>query len=176
MTIGALSAHAAELRFESDVSVRKLDQNNSESKKSGEALVVNPGDAAIIVHGKKNLPLLVFAPSSNDSKVTLTDAQFELLLQEQLQPTLESATREIVSELRRTESLVQRKDYAQAQTIMSGLKTKYPRVSSVLFMSGTVSFLMNNKAGAIEDLQKGLEFDPQNEPAKKLLAQLKGNP
>jgi len=41
-------------------------------------------------------------------------------------------------------------------------------------MSASIHYLKNDKQNAINDLQEGLEINPTNENAKKLLSKLKG--
>lgn len=169
----AFEAKAADLIFESDVQIKKNDQNSFESIKAGEGIPLEPGDN-IFVMTKKSLPLLVVAPMKDNAKVVIPDSNMSTALQEQLQPTLQKATSEIVDGLRKAETLIQKKDFPQASAILLSLKSKYKDISSLLFMSGTLAYLMNNKSSAVEDLQKGLALDPTNESAKKLLTQLKG--
>jgi hypothetical protein len=171
----AVNAPAAELVFEADVQIKKNDQNNFESIKAGQSLPLQAGDNVFVL-SSQNLPLLVVAPSKNNSKVVVSDTNMTAALQEHLQPAVQRATVEIIDGLRKAEALIQKKDYTQASTIIVTLKSKYKDISSLLFMSGTISFLMNNKSAAVEDLQKGLILDPANEPAKRLLAQMKGAP
>jgi len=169
------NAMAAELVFESDVQIKKNEQNSFETIKAGQSLPLQAGDN-VFVMTSQNLPLLVVAPSKNNSKIVVSDTNMTAALQEHLQPIVQKATMEIVDGLRKAETLIQKKDYTQASTIILSLKSKYKDISSLLFMSGTISYLMNNKSAAMEDLQKGLIIDPANEPAKRLLAQMKGAP
>lgn len=169
----AFQAYAAELVFESDVQIKRNDQTSFEKVKAGETLPLKPGDS-VFAMSPQNMPILVVAPVKDQGRVVVSDTNMSAAMQEQLQPTLQKATSEIVDGLRKAEALIQKKDYSQAQTLVMTLKTKYKDISSLLFMSGTLSYLMNNKTAAVEDLQRGLQLDPNNEPAKKLLAQLKG--
>lgn len=169
----AVHATAADLVFESDVQIKKNDQNAFEEIKAGQSFEITPGDNIFVMSPKK-LPMLIVAPAKDKAKVVITDTNMTAALQEQLQPTLQKATSEIVDGLRKAEILIQKKDYPQASAILLALKGKYKDISSLLFMSGTLAYLMNNKSSAVDDLQKGLLLDPSNESAKKLLAQLKG--
>lgn len=168
-----MEAKSADLVFESDVQIKKNDQTSFESLKAGQGFVLEPGDN-VFVMTPKNLPLLIVAPLKDNAKVVVPDTNMSAALQEQLQPTLQKATSEIVDGLRKAETLIQKKDFSQASAILLSLKSKYKDISSLLFMSGTLAYLMNNKSSAVEDLQKGLALDPSNESAKKLLSQLKG--
>lgn len=169
----SLPALAGKIAFESTVQVKKADQVSFETVASGTNIDINPGDQLLVV-SKQGLPLLVFAPSSKDSSIVIQDGAVNTALQEQLQPSIEKSTNEIIEGLRRAETLIQKRDFNQASVVTSSLKEKYKNISSVLFLSGTLNYLMNNKSAAVEDLQKGLALDPNNESAKKLLAQLKG--
>jgi hypothetical protein len=169
----ALQAQSADLVFESDVQVRRNNQNSFESIKAGSGVPLEPGDN-VFVMTPTNLPLLIVAPAKDNAKVVVPDTNMAAALQEQLQPTLQKATSEIIDGLRKAEALIQKKDYPQASSIILSLKSKYKDISSLLFMSGTLAYLMKNKSTAVEDLQKGLLLDPSNESAKKLLTQLKG--
>lgn len=166
-------AHASELRFESDVKMKQLDQPAFSTVKAGETINLKAGDATLMV-SKKGLPVLIFIPGSSDAKLLLKDSHFDDALREQLSPSLDTATNEIVTGLRKAETLIHKKEIGQALTVVNALKAKYKNVSSVLFMSGTLAYLQNDKAGALTDLEKGLEIDPQDEAAKSLLLRLKG--
>lgn len=168
-----MEAKSADLVFESDVQIKKNDQTSFESLKAGQGFILEPGDN-VFVMTPKNLPLLIVAPLKDNAKIVVPDTNISAALQEQLQPTLQKATSEIVDGLRKAETLIQKKDFPQASAILLSLKSKYKDISSLLFMSGTLAYLMNNKSSAVEDLQKGLALDPSNESAKKLLSQLKG--
>ncbi len=166
---------ASEVIFQSNVQFKKNEQTNFESLNAGESLNLKSGESAFIIT-PQNIPLLVYAIQKDGSKITVADSNVSTAIAEQLQPSLQKATTEIIEGLRKAEALVQKRDFSQAASITSSLKEKYRNISSVLFMSGTVFYLMNNKTSAVEDLQNGLRLDPNNEPAKKLLGQLKGAP
>lgn len=170
-----LFSNASEVVFESNVQFKKNEQTNFESLKAGESLNLKSGESALIIT-PQNIPLLVYAIQKDGSKITVADSNVSTALAEKLQPSLQKATAEIIEGLRKAEALIQKRDFSQAASITALLKEKYQNISSVLFMSGTIFYLMNNKASAVEDLQSGLRLDPNNEPAKKLLGQLKGSP
>lgn len=165
--------YAGKITFESDVKVKKTEQSNFEDLKAGDSFTLNSGDQVFAIT-KQGLPLLIFSPSSKNSNLVVQSVSLNAAMTEQLQPTLNKATNEVIDGLRKAESFMQKRDYTQATTVTNQLKQKYGNISSVLFLSGTLNFLMNNKSTAIEDLQKGLAIDPSNEAAKKLLSQLKG--
>lgn len=171
----AHSAHATDVVFESDVQIKRNDQNSFENLKAGQSISLNAGESVFALNNQ-NMPVLIIAPVKDKGRVVVADSNISLAIQAQLQPSLQKATGEIIDGLRKAEGLIQKKDFTQASAIILSLKSKYKDISSLLFMSGTLSYLQNNKSAAIEDLQRGLSLDPNNEPAKKLLAQLKGTP
>lgn len=175
LVLFAHAASATDVVFESDVQIKRHDQNTFQPLKAGESIPLKSGDSVFALNSQ-NMPVLILAPAKEKGRVVVADSSISTALQAQLQPTLQKATSEIIDGLRRAEALIQKKDYTQASTIILSLKSKYKDISSLLFMSGTLSYLQNNKSAAVEDLSAGLRLDPNNEPAKKLLAQLKGTP
>ena len=177
LTIGlfSVSAQAVELSFDSDMQVKKVSEKTFSTVKSGESLKLAAGEGAIVVP-PKSIPVLVYNPSSDKNGITLKDSQFEQLLLEKTQSSIQAATNEIVRGLRQAEAQIQKRDYLKARSDLDSLKRKYPQVSSILFLSGTANYLANDRKAAIDDLNQGLVIDPQNEEAKKLLQQLRGTP
>jgi Flp pilus assembly protein TadD len=167
-----LNAKSEEITFDSEVHYKKEMQSAFSDLKKGDVLQLKTGETAL-VSTAQGMPLLVYSAQNKNSQVHVDDENLNSLLQEQLQPALEKATGEIISGIRRTEGLLQKRDYVQALAVISPIKEKYPAISSVLFLSATVHYLSNNKGPAMEELQKGLQLDPNNEPAKKLLDKLK---
>lgn len=168
-----LRARAAELVFESDTKAKKSNQSQFQTIHAGEAIPFDSSDPLLVIT-QKGLPILFYCPNSKSAKATILDADVSTALQEELRPTLQMQTNEIITQLRRAESLIQKKDYNQALSVITVLKEKYKEISPILFMSGTIYYLLNNKPLAIEELQKGLALDPQDDSAKRLLTQLKG--
>jgi hypothetical protein len=166
-------AKSEEITFDSEVHYKKEMQNAFSDLKKGEVLQLKTGETAL-VSTAQGMPLLVYSAQNKNSQVHVNDENLNSLLQEQLQPALEKATAEIIEGIRRTEGLLQKRDYVQALAVISPIKEKYHTISTVLFLSATAHYLSNNKGPAMEDLQKGLQLDPNNEPAKKLLEKLKG--
>jgi len=173
LVLFGVHAQAAELVFESDAKVKKSAQLQFQTIRAGEAVPFDSGDPILAIT-QKGLPILFYCPNSKSAKATILDADLSVALQEELRPTLQMQTTEIVTQLRRAESLIQNKDYNQALTLVTTLKAKYKDIAPILFMSGTIYYLLNNKPLAIEELQKGLALDPQDDSAKRLLTQLKG--
>lgn len=172
--LGSL-AQATEISFESDVRIKKLGDNSFSELKSGASASLADGESLTVLT-PKGIPVVIHAPSSSRSKITLTDSNLSSIFDEKLQPSLERTANEVVDGLRKAEVLIKKKDYSQARALVNDLKNKYPRISALLFMSGTIHYLMNDKPSAVEDLEKGLQIDSQNEPARKLLAQMRGTP
>lgn len=172
--LGSL-ARAAEISFESDVKIKKPGDGVFSDLKGGTSTSLPDGESLMILT-PRGMPMLLHSLSSDRSKTVVTDANLEAAFAERIQPALDRSVNSIVDGVRRAEVLIQKKDYLQARTLVNDLKSRYPRISAVLFMSGTIHYLMNNKASAIEDLEKGLQIDPQNESARKLLAQMRGTP
>ena len=177
LILGSRPLCAAEVSFESDIAFKSPDQPDFTTVKAGagQKLQIRAGDTLLILP-KQGLPVLLVVPRDDDSRITLTNANFSGLISEVTRPELERSSNEIIDGLRRADTLIQKRDYAQASQVMAPLKDKYPRVSSVQFMSGTIHYLLNDNATAIKDLERGLQIDPENEDAKRLLLKLKGNP
>jgi tetratricopeptide (TPR) repeat protein len=169
--VGAI-AFSEEITFESDVIYKLEGRTGFEQLKGSSPLKLRAGESAL-VSTSQGLSLLVYSPKNEKAQIKVSDADLNQLTRDQLRPALEKATNEIIEGLRKAESSIQRRDYDQALQISSALKTKYPSVSSILFTNATANYLTNNKAAAIEDLQKGLALDPNDAPATKLLKKLK---
>lgn len=158
--------------FENDVRLKREGQTTFTTLKKETPVEFKSGDSAL-ASTSQGLTLLILAPRDEKSSVRVSDADLSNATRDQLQPALQSATSEIIDGLRKVESLIQKRDYEQALQITSNLKSKYPRISSILFTDGTANYLMNNKAASIESLEKGLELDTSNAAASKLLKKLK---
>jgi len=171
--LNCLQALAEEISFESNMLVKKGDQNNYEQLKAGDKIQLSQGES-LMAFSSQNVPLLIYSTSSKTSQIRILDTNLSVAMVQLLQPQLQKSTNEILDVVRKVESLIQKRDYTQASQLIVPLREKYKDVSSVLFLSGTVRYLMNDKAQAIDDLQKGLAIDPNDENAKKLLAKLKG--
>lgn len=171
--ISSVPAFGAEIIFDADTRVKMSGAQNFSDQKAGTSIELKPG-SDILILSKKNFPMIIMTPQSGSSKVKITDGLMEQVLTEQIQPAVQSATSDILKELKKTELLIQKRELNQALAIVTVLKQKYKNISSILFMSGTVFYLLNNKTNAIEDLEAGLKLDPTDEAAKKLLERLKG--
>ena len=167
-------AAAEEISFESEVRVKRENQNGFEALKPGTALKLKAGESAL-VSTAQGFPMLIYAPTGPSAQVKVADVNLEIFAQDALRPQLEKSTREVVNSLRKIDSLIERREYDQALAALNPLRSKFPNISSVLFASATVNYLTNHRQTAIEDLQKGLELDPDDAAAKKLLARLKEN-
>lgn len=167
------AADAAEIVFETDVRTQSGDTQGFSEQKSGTTLKVPAGSETLVVN-PKGLPLLIVVAQSKDSVVRVSDASLQNVMREQMAPLLQSATEDVVREMKKAELLIQKRDLAKASALLTSLKQKYPGVSAVYFLSGTVNYLQNSKPSAIEDLEAGLRINADDESAKKLLARLKG--
>lgn len=167
------AAKAEQFSFEGIAKYKKADQATYTDLKSGETLELNEGESALVVTSQ-GMPMLVFSAKSRKSNIHVSAANLSGLVISQAQPYLDRTANEVIDGLRKTESLLQKREYQQALTVVSGLKEKYGQISSVMFMSATVQYLLKNKTAASEDLQRGLKIEPENSAAKKLLAQVRG--
>jgi Tfp pilus assembly protein PilF len=168
------TTRAEEITFETDVSIKRNNELNFTTVPAGQKLVMTRGEFVYVVT-PNNPPLLMFSASNNKSQLLVKESNFTAALKEVLRPQIESVTNEILSALRRADQLLQKRDYSRAAQLVAPLKEKYPRVSSILFMDGTIHYLLNDKSLAIESLEKGLALDPNNEDAQHLLARLRGS-
>jgi hypothetical protein len=167
------AAHAQTISFQSKVKVKKMNETQFSEIAETEKIGLKAGESMLLVP-REGLPIIFYSPISANSELKVSDAVLSDLFHERQQETLNSYINEIVDGIRKTESAIKYREYGQALLSITQLKNKYPQVSSVLFMSGTVHYLNNNKSAASEDLEKGLLIEPNNLAAKKLLHQLKG--
>lgn len=168
----ASSVHAEEITFESDVKVKREGESSFATLKTGEHLKLKTGESALVTTSQ-GFPMLIYSPKSSSAEIHVADVNLEVFAQDQLRPQLDKATKEIVAAIHKTDTLLQRREYDQALAAITPVRAKYPSISSVLFASGTANYLTNHKQSAIDDLQKGLELDPDDAAAKKLLQRLK---
>lgn len=166
-------AFAQSISFDSDIRYKKLEDSNFVELKADQKLKLKKGENALIL-AKFSIPILVYSPMDESSVLKFNQANFQELMQEQMQESLNTATNELIEGIRKTEALLQKRDFPQALTTISELKNKYPKVSEVLFLSGTVQYLSNNKTAATDDLTAGLALDPKNSSAQKLLKKMAG--
>ena len=154
-------------------------------QRSGETAqtVLTPQDQLMVEDGQQILfqsedqvPLLLIVPNSKNSKITLSSQQQKEILEKATQKTVDRAVNEIVNKLSKLDWQLKNKNFAQAQISLNELQEKYPRVAAVHFAQGTTHFLMNNKRAAITSLEQGLQLEPSNTDAQKLLEKLKRDP
>lgn len=169
-----LSSFAQTVSFETEVRYKKMEDAGYSDLKSNQSINLKKGENALILT-KTGVPVLIYTPLDTDSTLKITESNLQSLMQEQMQASLNAAANEVVDGIRKVEALLQKREYQQALVGITQLKGKYPRISTVLFLSGTVQYLSNNKSAAIEDLNAGLVIDPQNSAAQKLLNELKGS-
>ncbi len=165
-------ANAVEVRTEMNTNFRRSGQVQSEALPSGQSMTMVEGEQ-VIFSGENQLPLLVIAAGSEKSVVTIKKDTSQELVREATYKGINNAVSEIVAKLLNVEVMIKNRRFAEAKNLLQDLKEKYPQISSVHFASGTTNFLMNNRAVAIADLEKGLTIDPENSDAKKLLERIK---
>lgn len=170
----AQTASAEKIVFETSTRYKKNEDVNFIEVKAGENIELSPGESMIAI-SKQGLPVVIYSSQSKDHQLTIKNSNFNQMLRDELQPLINQAVEEVISGTRKAETLVQKRDYQQALTIITALKDKYPHISTVLFMSGTIYFLLGNKTAAAEDLEKGVQLDSDNVAAKRLLEKLKGS-
>ncbi len=174
-TLATQRTLAEDIFFESEVRVKRENQNSFEALKPNSPLKLKAGESAL-VSTAQGFPMLIYAPSSPSAQIKVADVNLEVFAQDSLRPQLEKSTRDVVNTLRKVDAFIERREYDQALAILAPVRAKYPNISQVLFASATVNYLTNNRALAVDDLQKGLELDPEDAAAKKLLARLKEKP
>lgn len=168
-----IEAFAEQIIFESATRYKKNSDAQFSDLKAGDTLELGTGDSALTI-SQQGLPLLIFSAQNKGNSITVKNSDFSQLVSDSAQPLLNKNIDEILSGLRKSENLIKKRDYQQALITVSPLKEKYKNISAVLFMTGTVNFLLNNKNEAIADLEKGLLIDPNDASAKGLLEKLKG--
>jgi hypothetical protein len=171
--IGNTHSFAFEVKIEGEGKIKLLDEKEFIEKKSGDTFKIPNGSTAIYVP-KYGIPMLINSPEEKRSELVLKQEDENDILQAKIQPYVEQFVTEITSEIKKVEIAIQRKEYNEASRIVGSLKEKYKNISAILFLSGSLNYLMNNKAAAKSDLEKGLALEPNNTPAKKLLLQLGG--
>lgn len=164
---------AADLRFESDVSIKSIDKNQFEKIPAGQVFSAEKNNSYYIV-GSKNIPILLISSQAQDSQFNITNQDFSNVFNEKTNQLLEQKTNSIVNNVRKAEALLLRKDFTQALAIVNKLKEEHKNISSILFLSGTINSLLNNKKVAIEDLEEGLKIDADDVAALSMLKKLKG--
>lgn len=164
------SAVAATLEFDADTRVKKMDADRSEIAKAGSKLDIPDGDA-LLVMADGMVPMLVVSPSRT-SNLKMNAVQVRSFEDHYLAPVLDRRLNEVINEVNRVQSFIQKRDYNNAGTQVKVLQEKYPRLATIHFLSATINFLSNNKTMAREDVKRGLAIDPENESAKRLLEKL----
>lgn len=156
---------------------------NSLYKKSGEdsfatadsaTTIPLPANSSILLKTPNNLPLLIYHPANDNSKVEISDGDLKQISETALEPRLNQALNELTSANLEIQKLIQRKNYSEALSQLNRLKSKYPQVALVHFLEGTLHYLQNDKTLAIQALERGLLIQPDNTEAQTLLKQLKG--
>ncbi|MGE5087296.1 MAG: tetratricopeptide repeat protein [Bacillota bacterium] len=137
-----------------------------------DVLQLDPGQQ-VLFQADGHIPMLIVVPKDKDAQVHLSNDQQKDLIQKATQKPVSEAVSEIVSKIQATEWLIRSKNYSGAQMNLTELQNKYPQVASIYFMQGTVHFLLNNRKAAVTAIEQGLQIDPNNIDAKKLLENLR---
>jgi tetratricopeptide (TPR) repeat protein len=165
---------AVELQFESIMKIKKNDVNEFLEVGPQAPLTLKKGESALISH-PLGLPVLVIVPKEESSKLTITSNELLNLTDLQVAKVVNQRVNEILIEMRKAESFVNKKNYTQALAVLQNLKNKYDQIAPIYFMSATVSYLLNDRKSAIDELEKGLKLQPEDQVAKNLLEKLKAN-
>lgn len=164
-------SHGLEIELAMNAKVKNSEDEKFIDKKSGETIELNAGNILFIVP-EKQLPFILVGENPSSKKIVLNSIDLSETFAEVIDQKIQLATDVVISEMKKIEHLLKKKDYSGAQGRVSSLKHQYPKISQVLFLSATVSYLANNNTQAIEDLNRGLAIDPNDESAKQLLKKL----
>lgn len=166
------SVQAEEIVFDSNVKFKKNNSTEFVELKAQQPLVIEAGESAF-VSTQEGLPFVILSASRSNSTINIPSSQISLMSIEQASSYLEKTANEVVDGIRRVDRLITKRDYSTALNTITKLKEKYNNISSILFLSGTINYLSNNKSVAVKDLEKGLTINPENSSAKKLLEKIK---
>lgn len=160
-----------QIELSMNAKVKTAQDDKFTDKKSGDVIDLNNGDIIFVVP-EKQLPMILVGANPNVKKVTINPIDVSESFSDVVNLKVQEATDNIVSEIKKIELLIKKQDISGAQGRVSSLKLQYPKISQVLFLSATISYLSNNKDQAIEELNKGLAIDPNDESAKQFLKKL----
>jgi tetratricopeptide (TPR) repeat protein len=162
------------LQIESEVVTKvKKDTSSETTLQPGEHLELEPGETALAIP-LNGIPVMILYPQSHTTKIQLSSVDFKSYSEKTLSQMINQQSNEILTGIRKAETAISQRNYTQAASLLSPLRQKFPNISSILFISASVEFLLKNKSSAIEYLQKGLAIDPNDSAANKLLAELQG--
>lgn len=168
-----ITAQAVELKFPADSKyllpggdILKFANNdkNLELKDGGSVIILVNDSIPVLVHHSKN----------SNAKIEINPADLKKITDQFLAPQLNTALNEIAKAQVEIQGLIQKRNLNVALTKVNQLKEKYNGVALILFLEGTVHYLLNNKQLATSALEQGLVIDPNNSDAKSLLSKLKG--
>ncbi|MFM6928379.1 MAG: tetratricopeptide repeat protein [Bdellovibrio sp.] len=168
------NAFALQVTTDFKAAYQKTGDSNLAVLNPREVLHLDPGQQALF-QSDGHIPMLIVIPKDKDAQVHLSNEQQKDLIQKAMQKSVNEAVTDIVSKLQTVEWHIKSKNYSAAQMSLSELQDKYPQVASVYFMQGTVHFLLNNRKAAMTAFEQGLQIDPNNIDAKKLLENLRKN-
>lgn len=166
-------ANANTVQFEGRVKIKRPSESGFIEVKEGESIKTEKGQTLLIV-SEKGWPVIFHQPASEKSTLTITESDLNSLYQERVKKTLDENVSEVLEGLRKSEGYIQSKNYEEAKKTLTKMKEKFPHLSQIHFMSGTVHYLLSEKALAIESLEQGLSINPKDASAQKLLQQIRG--
>lgn len=164
---------AQTIYFDGDIQYKKNQDTKFTELKSGQSIKISSGDY-LLAETTDNLPVLVIAAKSDKANIRITNADINQGYIKKLTDQVNTSVNEIIENLRKSEALMQKREYVQAINILNPIREKYSKNSEVLFLSGTLNYLLNNSKIAQEELEKGLALDPKNTSAQKLIENIKG--
>lgn len=167
-----LSLSAQTLSFDTDIEYKKNQDTVFTELKLGQTIKLVPGDF-VFAETKDNLPILILAAKSDKTSIKVTNADIRRYFLKKLSEQVNADVSEIIEVIRKSEILMQKREYTQAINILNPAREKFPNNSEVLFLSGTLNYLLNNKNLAKDELEKGLAINPKNTAAQKLLESIK---
>lgn len=164
-------ANAVQLQSEIELRVKKESATDFNLIKAGEILELNRGETVLAVPST-GLPFFILVPSSQNAKFQLAAGDVSSMAQNQVAEVVGKTVHEVIIGLRKAETFMSKREYTQGLSVLMPLKQKYPQVAEIFFLSASLNYLNKNKNAALDDVQKGLAIFPEDESAKKLLANL----
>ena len=170
-----LSSYAEAVYLQSEVDLRIKKESSAEVNivKAGETMELKSGETLFAIPSM-GIPFFIIVPSSQSSKLQLASGDVSLMAQTQMADVVGKTVHEVITGLRKAETLMSKREYIQGLNILTPLKQKYPQVAEIFFLSASLNYLSQNKSAALEDTQKGLALAPEDESGKRLLASLQG--
>ncbi len=166
------TSYSASLVFENNISYKKSTEQVFSNLEKSTAIELKSGES-VFAFSDMLVPILVLSPNSQSEKININQSELNSSFLQSAQPFLESQLNEVLNQIRTCESLVNKKEYQKALDLITETKTKFPRMSAVLFLRSSINYLLNQKKEALVDLEKGLMIDKMDQQALKLLDKIK---